>query len=139
MVESWINVNTNLITRVDHKKSGFRNNVAIAFNRYTLEGATKKIGKICSIRWNRASPLVSKWCGSVGEAYRTNPSGANEDTIMKLAHELYQNKVGKWFDVDGTTPEPMSDRTIIRAIKHIFPEQYKFKNPINMYAFIGLD
>jgi len=43
--------------------------------------------------------LVSKWCGSVGGAYRTNPSGANEDTIMQLAHELYLNKVGKRFDL----------------------------------------
>jgi len=42
--------------------------------------------------------MVSKWCGSVGEAYRTNPSKANKDTIMQLAHELYQNKVGKRSD-----------------------------------------
>ena len=28
-----------------------------------------------------------------------NPSGANEDTIMQLAHESYHNKAGKTFDL----------------------------------------
>jgi len=98
LVESWINVSTNPITGVDHKKSGFWNKVAIAFNRYALEGATKRTGKICNAHWNRASPLVSKWCGSIVEAYRMNPSRTKEDTIKQLAHESYHNKVGKTFD-----------------------------------------
>jgi len=83
----------------DHRKSGFWNKVAIAFNQYALEGATKRTGKICNARWNWASPPISKWCGSVAEAYRIDPSGANEDTIMQLAYESYHNKVGKTFDL----------------------------------------
>ena len=54
---------------------------------------------ICNAHWSQASPLVSKWCDSVREGYRTNPSEANEETIMQLAHELYEHKVGKWFDL----------------------------------------
>jgi len=95
LVESWINVSTNPITGADHKKSRFWNKVEILYNRYAPERAIKRTGKICNARWNWASPLVSKWCGSVAEAYRINPSGANEDTIMQLGHESYQTKVGK--------------------------------------------
>jgi len=73
--------------------------VAIAVNRYAPGGATKRTGKICNARWNWASPLVSKWCGFLEEAYQLNPSGPNEETIMQLVHEFYQNKVGKMFDL----------------------------------------
>jgi len=85
LVELWINVSTNPITGGNHKKSGFWNKVAILYNRCAPKGVTKRTGKICNARWNRALPLVSKWCNSVTEAYRMNPSGANEDTIMQLA------------------------------------------------------
>ena len=82
-----------------HKKLGFKNKVTIAFNSYAPRGVTKRTSKICNTRSNRASPLVSKWCDSVREAYRINSSGANEDTIMQLAHESYQNNMGKTFDL----------------------------------------
>jgi len=52
LVESWINISTNPITGADHKKSKFWNKVAIAFNRYAPEWATKRTGKICNARWN---------------------------------------------------------------------------------------
>jgi len=35
----------------------------------------------------------------VGKAYRTNLSGANEEKIMELAHDLYFRKVNKRFDL----------------------------------------
>jgi len=44
LVELWINVCTNPIIGAHHKKSGFWNKVAILFNRYAPEGATKRTG-----------------------------------------------------------------------------------------------
>jgi len=99
LVESWINVSTNPITGTDHKKSGFWNKVALPYNRYALDRVAKRSVKICNARWNQAAPLVSKWCGSVGKAYRTNPSGANKDTIMQLTHKHFEHKVEKTFDL----------------------------------------
>jgi len=43
--------------------------------------------------------LLSKCFGFVGKAYQTNPSGANEDTIMQLAHQLYEDKMEKRFEL----------------------------------------
>jgi len=99
LVESWINVSTNPVIGADHKKSGFWNKVTLTYNRYPPDRAVKRTGKMFNARWNRASSLVSKWCGYVEEAYQTNASGLNEDTIMQLAHQLYKQKVGKRFDV----------------------------------------
>jgi len=61
-VKSWINVSTNPITGADKKLAG---KVANIFNQHALDGASKKMGKVCA-RWNRAAPLVSKWCACVG-------------------------------------------------------------------------
>ena len=35
----------------------------------------------------------------MGQAYRANPSGANEDDIMQKAQDLYVDMVGKPFDL----------------------------------------
>ena len=101
--------------------------MAIAFNCYAPERTTKKTSKICNPRWNQASPLVSKWCGSVGEAYRTNPSGPKENTIKQLACELYEQKVGKRFDLvhgwlllkDVPKWETLCDEGVEVASKHL--------------------
>jgi len=61
----------------DQNKFGFWTKVAQVFNQAAPSGFAKKPPKILNSRWNRAAPLVSKWCGCVAEAYREKPSGAN--------------------------------------------------------------
>ena len=120
-------MSTDPISGADHKKSGFWNKVALLYNRYAPEGATIRTSKILNARWNRASPLVSKFSSSVSEAYRINPSGANEDMIMQLAHQGYQNKVGKTFNLmhwwlllkDAPKWESMCDEGIEVVAKRI--------------------
>jgi len=82
LVKSWINVSTNLLTGADQKKSDFWTKVTQAFNQAAPTGSAKKPPKALNSHWNRAAPLVSKWCGCVAEAYREKPSGANEDDII---------------------------------------------------------
>ena len=94
LVKSWINVSTNPITGADQKLAGFWTKVASIFNQHAPDSASKRTGKVCNARWNRAAPLVSKWCACVGQAYRAKPSGANEDDVMQNAQYLYVSMVG---------------------------------------------
>ena len=73
--------------------------MALAYNCYALDGVAKRTAKICNAHWNQVAPLVSKWCNFVGEVYRTNPNGVNEDTIIQLADELCELKGRKRFDL----------------------------------------
>jgi len=97
LVKLWINVSTNPLTGANQKKSDFCTKVAHAFNQAAPSGAAKKPPTTINSRWNRAAPLVSKWCGCVVEAYQEKPSGANEDDIFQNAHNLYEIKMGKKF------------------------------------------
>ena len=99
LVKSWINVSTNPLTRVDQKKYGFWTKVAHAFNQATPSDATKKPPKTLNSRWNRAAPLVLKWCGCVAKVYREMPSGTNEDDTLQNAHNLYEIKMEKKFNL----------------------------------------
>ena len=73
--------------------------MALAYNKYAPDGATKRTEKICNARWNQAALLVSKWYLCVGETYQINLSGENEETTIQLAHELHNQKVHKRFDL----------------------------------------
>ena len=42
---------------------------------------------------------MTKWSACVSEAYREKPSGANEDDIIQNAHDLYEIKTGKKFNL----------------------------------------
>ena len=99
MVKSWINVSTDPVTGVDQKKSSFWTKVAFAFNQAALSGSAKKTAKTPNSRWNRAAPLVSNFSGCVGEAYREKPSGTNEDDIIQNAHDIYELRMGKRFNL----------------------------------------
>ena len=92
-------MSTNPIIGADQKLAGFWTKVANIFNQHALDGASKRTGKVCNARWNRATPSVSKWCACVGQAYRAKPSGANEDDITQKAQDLYVSMVGKSFDL----------------------------------------
>jgi len=59
----------------------------------------RKTLKTLNCRWTWVAPLVSKWCRCVVEAYRKKSSGANEELILQNAHDLYECKVGKMFDL----------------------------------------
>jgi len=98
-VKLWINVSTNPITRANQKKSGFRAKVAQAFNQEAPSGSVKKPPKILNSHWNQTAPLVAKWSRCVAEAYRKKSSGANEDDILQNAHDLYELKMGKKFNL----------------------------------------
>ena len=98
-MKSWINVSTSPLTRADQKKFGFWTKVAYVFNQNAPNGAAKKASKMLNFSWNRATPLVSKWQGCVVEAYRKKPSGSNEELINQNAHEFYEVKMGKKFDI----------------------------------------
>jgi len=95
----WINVSTDPITGTDQKKSGFWTKVALAFNQAAPTESAKKPAKTLNSRWNRAAPLVSKFTGSVGEAYRDKPSGTNEDDVIQRAHDIYEFRMGKRFNL----------------------------------------
>ena len=92
-------MSTNPITEADQKLAGFWTKVANIFNQHAPDGASKRTGKVCNARWNRAASLVSKWCACVGQAYQAKPSGANDDDIMQNAQDLYVSIVGKSFDL----------------------------------------
>ena len=99
MVKSWINESTNPLTGAEQKKSDFWTKVAQTFNQAAPSGSAKKPSKSLNSRWNRAAPLVSKWCGCVEMTYREKPSGANEDDIIQNTHDLYEIKMGKKFNL----------------------------------------
>ena len=92
-------MSTNPLIGADKKKMGFWTKITSAYNQHAPDGATKRGVKLCNSRWNRAAPLVSKWTACVGQAYRANPSGGNEDDIMQKAQDLYVDMVGKPFDL----------------------------------------
>jgi len=57
--------------------------------------------------------------------------------LHNMIVEDERDSYGLTFDyehVEGTTPSPMSDGTIIRAMQHIYAKQYKFKTPSNMHG-----
>ena len=92
-------MSTNPLVGADQKKTGFWTKIASAYNQHAPDGAAKRGAKVCNARWNRAAPLVSKWTACMGQAYRANPSGANEDDITQKAQDLYVDMVGKPFDL----------------------------------------
>jgi len=83
LVKSWINARTNPFTKANQKKTGFWTKVAYAHNQHALNGAIKRTGKVFNARWNRAAPLIPKWCACVAQAYREKPSAVNDENIMQ--------------------------------------------------------
>ena len=92
-------MSTNPITEVDQKLAGFWTKVVNIFNQHAPDSVSKRTGKVCNARWNRVTPLVSKCCACVGQAYQAKPSGANEDDIMQNAQDVDVSTMGKSFDL----------------------------------------
>jgi len=97
LVKSWINVSTNPLIGADQKKFGFWTKVTQAFNQAAPSGSAKKPPNTLNSRWNRAAPLVSKWVWVCHG--REKPSGTNKDDVIQNAHDLYELKMGKQFNL----------------------------------------
>jgi len=73
--------------------------VVVAFNKYALDGASRRMTKISNAPWKQASSLVSKWTCCVIEMYRLNLSEVNEEHIIEKAHDLHFVNMDKKFDI----------------------------------------
>lgn len=45
----------------------------------------------CKQRWHKINYLVNKFCGAYEAASREKSSGQNENDVLKLAHEIFNN------------------------------------------------
>ncbi|KAG2246556.1 hypothetical protein Bca4012_090466 [Brassica carinata] len=63
----------------------------------------------CKQRWHKINYLVNKFCGAYEAASREKSSGQNENDVLKLAHEIFNNHKKK-FNLEHAWKELRNDQ-----------------------------
>ncbi|XP_024009442.1 glutathione S-transferase T3-like [Eutrema salsugineum] len=111
LISSWLNTSKDPLVGNEQRSGAFWKKIAkyYADTPKPAGSEPREAGK-CKQRWHKINDLVCKFCGAYESASSDKASGMNENSVIKMAHQIFFSDQKKKFNLEHAWKELHNDQ-----------------------------